>query len=361
MRYIAGPANIIADALSRSTLHSVNSSFIDFASLAAAQNDTELSELRNNPSVQLRDIPLLTGAIKIACDMSTGSPRPYVPPNFRRSIFDHFHSLSHPSIRATTKLITDRFLWTGMRKDIRSWARTCLQCQRCKVYRHTVTQPGRFTLPDSRFRHVHIDLVGPLPSSNGFSYILTCIDRFTRWPVATPIRDSLTETVAKAFLESWVSYFGTPATIITDRGSQFTSSLFRELRNLLGSDHFTTTAYHPASNGLVERFHRQLKAAIMTTASIQWTEQLPLILLGLRNTIKEDLGCSPADLVFGTTLRLPGEMVVDSRVTGEMDPASFSSRLKAFMRHLKPSDTRYTPRSSQMHKDLFTCPYVLCV
>ena len=109
LRYIDGPANFIADALSRSTLHSLDSSFVDFSALAVDQQDTELSDLRNNPSLQIRDIPLLTGSTKIACDMSTGSPRPYVPRNFRRNIFEHFHSLSHPSNRSSTKLITDRF------------------------------------------------------------------------------------------------------------------------------------------------------------------------------------------------------------------------------------------------------------
>ena len=94
------------------------------------------------------------------------------------------------------------------------------------MYRHTITPPGRFSLPDSRFQHVHIDLVGPLPPSNGFSYIFTCVDRYTRWPVATPIRDISAEMVAKSFIESWVSNFGSPTTITTDRGCQFTSALF---------------------------------------------------------------------------------------------------------------------------------------
>ena len=85
------------------------------------------------------------------------------------------------------------------------------------MYRHTITLPGCFSFPDSRFQYVHIDLVGPLPPSNGFSYIFTCVDRYTRWPVATPIRDISAETVAKSFIESWVSNFGSPATITTDR------------------------------------------------------------------------------------------------------------------------------------------------
>ena len=82
-------------------------------------------------------------------------------------------------------------------KDIRFWSRNCLHCQRCKVYRHT-TPPGCFSLPDSCFQHVHIDLVGPLPPSNGFSYIFTCVDRYKT--LACRDSDPL-KTVAKSFIE----------------------------------------------------------------------------------------------------------------------------------------------------------------
>ncbi len=57
-----------------------------------------------------------------------------------------------------------------------------------------------FSSPDARFSHVHLDLVGPLPLSNGQTFLLTCVDRFTRWAEAIPISYSKTETVVRAFL-----------------------------------------------------------------------------------------------------------------------------------------------------------------
>ena len=109
--------------------------------------------------------------------MSTGLPKPYVPSELCHTVFDAFHSLSHPSIRVTQYLITAHYVLSNINSDIRKWAQTCLKCQKCKVQRHTVTPLGTLATPDIRFDNIHI---GPLPPFNGYTYILTCIDCFTR-------------------------------------------------------------------------------------------------------------------------------------------------------------------------------------
>ncbi|BHF71885.1 hypothetical protein SprV_0401494600 [Sparganum proliferum] len=362
IQHVHGKENVVADALSRIQVNSVTSHAIDFTLMADAQRtDDDLSHYRHtDSSLILRDVPLPTQAGTITCDISTGHDRPFVPATMRRQVFDTLHGLSHPGVRATVKLISDRFVWPHINRDVRRWVRSCLPCQRVKIHRHTVTSPGTFTTPDARFSHVHIDLVGPLPPSNGSTYLLTCIDRFTRWPVAVPIPDTCAETMAKAFSSHWVSDFGVPATVTTDRGFQLESTLFRELTSLLGTERLRTTAYHPQANGLVERFHRHLKTALMAQSDpSRWTDNLPLVMLSLRSTIKADIGCTAADLVYGTSLRLPGELVSPSEKLTSFEPCSYVDRLRTAMRTFRATPTRVSPTRSFIPPNLDTCDFVL--
>ena len=365
IQHIKGVDNVVADILSRSTLSTVTSSqsTINFSELARAQeNDNELQQLRNSgtTSLVLTDQPLPTGPGTIVCDTSTGVSRPYVSPVFRRAVFEILQCLSHPGIRASQRLVSQRYVWPNMHSDIRQWTRACTRCQTCKVQRHTRAPLGSFAPTSRRFDHVHVDLVGPLPSSGGYTYLLTCIDRFTRWPEAIPITNITAPTVALAFLTGWVARFGVPSRLTSDRGAQFHSDLWRTLMSLLGVHHTQTTSYHPAANGMVERFHRQLKAAIMARDSSRWIESLPVVLLGLRATVKQDLDACPSELVYGTALRLPGEYFSPGSASERNITASdFAVRLAEHMRSLRAPETQHHAKPLvYLPPSLETCSHV---
>lgn len=235
------------------------------------------------------------------------------------------------------RLICDRFVWQGMARDIRHWARACVACQRAKVSRHIVAPLNPLPMPVKRFDSLHVDLVGPLPASQGFTYLLTIVDRFTRWPEAIPLSDISAITCARAFLYHWVSRHGVPSTLTSDRGRQFVSELWRRTASMLGAATNTTTSYHPQSNGLVERMHRTMKAALKAklAADPNWVDALPLVMLGMRAAVKEDLNCSAAEMVFGEALRLPGEFFVSAEGDWNADPV-FVSDLRQTIRQLRP-------------------------
>ena len=364
IRHIKGEDNPVADALSRcciDALSVVGVEGIDFEQMAVAQKeDTEIMSSRFC-SLTIKPFPLQSDTV-LLCYISTGVPRPLVPLSLQRTVFCALHSLAHPGIRATQRLVSARFVWPHLNTDVRNWARSCVQCQRIIMQRHVSAPIGTFALPDTRFSHIHVDIVGPLPTVQGFRYLLTVVNRFTRWQEAIPLMDITASSVARAFVSGWISRFGVPAMLTTDRGSQFESGLVKELTSLLGCTRIRTTAYHPSANGLVERFHRQLKpslTAVKETTGTNWVDPLPLVLLGLRTTLKQDLNCSTAELVYGTTLRIPGEFVSPSPDNLAADPTTYVTQLKRTMASLRATAPRTNNHQVPfMPNDLVTCPYV---
>ena len=207
-------------------------------------------------------------------------------------------------MRTTRKLVANKFVWNGLQKQVGTWAKQCIACQSSKVQAHIKAPLEKFSVPHSRFDHIHVDLVGPLPPSNGFTHLLTVIDGFSRWPEAIPLNNTDSSSCAQALVFHWIARFGVPLDLSSDRGPQFTSQLRTSISRLLGTQLHHTTAYHPQSNGLVERFHRHLKSALRARLTgPNWMQELPWVLLEIRTAPKDDLGCSSADMVYGSPLQ----------------------------------------------------------
>ena len=319
VRHVPGASNVVADLLSRPPPSVDSASLANHLDLSALARDQRLDaaqfdHLKRDSSLKiaLQDLPGSDPAVRILCDTSQGSPRVLVPESWRRRVFNHFHGLGHTGGRATLRDLRQRFVWFGMSRDILLWARSCPDCLASKVSRH-VKSPLQHRPPaDHRFSSVHVDLVGPLPSSGGMRYLFTMIDRFTRSLEVVPLSSMTAVDCARALLHHWIARFGVPSDITTDQGRQFTSEVWAELHRVLGIRPLRTTAYHPQANGMIERTHRVLKERLMArNSSSSWIDHLPAVLLSIRSSVREDSGVSPAELVFGSPLRLPGQLLPD--------------------------------------------------
>lgn len=360
IQHIHGKHNVVSDCLSR--FNEVSSFSLNDLPVTQNQDDELQHLIKNTPNsskIQMKLVQIPDSKDKVWCEVSNGKNRPFIPKVWRQKIFDSLHSLSHPGVRATRKLVSSKYFWPQMNVDTGYWAKSCMGCQRSKVSRHIKSPFAKFDIPSGRFQHVHIDIVGPLPISNGFTYILTIVDRFTRWPEAIPMRDMTALTVATIFYQEYITRFGIPSVVTTDQGTQFESKLFRDLIKLIGSSRIRTTPYNPKANGMVERFHRQLKASLKARCNTtHWSSELPTVLLGIRTSIKKDLDCTPAEMVYGQPLVVPGELFIQKSETKLID-SEFITNLRKNMNNILP-----TPPREQKQTDIFlpktldTCTHV---
>jgi cleavage and polyadenylation specificity factor subunit 1 len=166
IQHIAGADNIVADMLSRPPAAictvAATDAVVDYAAIAAHQPLCPDTARAAASSLQL--LPLHLHGSSLLCDVSRGAPRPLIPAADRLAVFTAFHTLAHPGARATRRLMAARVVWRGMSSDITAWVRDCQHCQRAKVTAQPAAAVEPIPVPHRRFSHIHVDLVGPLPS-----------------------------------------------------------------------------------------------------------------------------------------------------------------------------------------------------
>ena len=230
----------------------------------------------------------------------------------RQQILNEYHDLplgGHAGTWRTYKRIKMLYYWPNMLTDINRHIRRCQLCKRNKTHRRTRMPLQITSTSDHPFQRVAFDIVGPLPTTeNGNNYLLTFQDDLSKFSGAIPIQNQESTTVAKALCEQYITKYGIPEKILTDQGSNFMSKTFNDLCKLLKLKHLTTTAYHPQTNGALEKSHNTLKEYLRSFTDIDrnnWDEMCHYAIFVYNTTPHCSTNYTPHELVYGRPALIP--------------------------------------------------------
>jgi transposase InsO family protein len=232
-----------------------------------------------------------------------------------RLLHEYHHGAAHPGIIHMYDNMREKVWWPSMKKDIYRYVGACHECQAHKRDKlKTLVRP--MSLPTRPWSHIAIDHVGPLPTSNGgHKHILTITDRYTRYAEAVPVPDTSARTTAEALVERIICRYGAFDVLLSDRGPAFTSELFSHMLTAFGIRHIKTTAFHPKSNGGVERFNKTLKRMLKLWVNQQhtdWDVLLPFALFAYNTSVHSTLKETPFYLNFARQARSVTDDVTDT-------------------------------------------------
>ena len=204
------------------------------------------------------------------------------------------------------------YWWTGMRGYVTRWTRGCLVCATHSTGR--AVRPPLTPIPVAGpFDRVGVDVIQFPRSHHGNQYAVVFVDYLTKWPEVFAVPDQTAATIAKLLVGEIVSRHGVPAEILSDRGRAFLSGLMKEVERLLGFHKANTSAYHPQTDGLVERFNRTLTTMLAKTVEKggkDWDQHLPFVLFAYRAAQQQSTQESPFYLLYGRDPRLPIDSVL---------------------------------------------------
>lgn len=247
-----------------------------------------------------------------------------VPTKLRKSILQNYHDClaggGHFGIKKTFASIKEKYFWPKMFQDINDYVKSCDVCQRTKVNRRQNRVPLHPLPVEGRFSRIHIDILCSLPKTKeGYQYILLIVDSFTKWTECFPLRTQEAKEIADILYSEFITRYGAPRSIVSDRGRNFMSKLVSALCELFEIKRHHTSSYHPQSNATVERANStllQTLRAFVRKDQMNWPKLIPSIMMAFRSSPNtETTGFSPYEMVFGDVMNLPIDTTLIPKAT----------------------------------------------
>ena len=246
----------------------------------------------------------------------------------------------HLGINKTYNKITKHFYWPQIWHCVAEFCKTCHICQMVGKPNQKIPVAPLKPIPafEEPFSKVIIDCVGPLPKAKSRNqYLLTIMCASTRFPEAIPLTNITAPKISKA-LVNFFTIVGLPKEIQSDQGSNFMSGLFQQVVFQLGAKQIKSSAYHPESQGALERFHSTLKNMISTYCldnEKDWDEGISLLLFAVRESVQESLGFSPFELVFGHSVHGPLKLLKENWLSENTESLNLLDYVSKFRDKLK--------------------------
>ena len=235
------------------------------------------------------------------------------PTKIRRTIVETAHltlEAGHGGKERTTNRIKLAYWWPGITTDVEKFVQNCPICQRAKSPLPKPAPLQSMPVPLGPNNRVHIDLMGPLRTSdNGNKFVMVMTDAFTKWVELVAITDKSAKTVSQQFFERWICRFSAPLMILTDQGKEFNNSVLNEICQLWDIEKKRTSPFHPQTNSSTESYNRSLikylKAMLADQTTLDWEALLPCAAMAYNCHVHRSTQDSPFFLTFMHDPRLP--------------------------------------------------------
>ena len=224
--------------------------------------------------------------------------RVVIPQQLKKRMLEELHE-GHLGIVKMKSVARNHLWWPGIDREIEEVTRSCEGCQQMKRNpKLTPLHPREF--PGGPWRRIHLDFAGPIEGK----MLLVIVDAYSKWPEVVVMEEVTAERTVEE-LRNTLARWGLPLQIVTDNGPQFISETFRRFMKLNNIKHITTSPYHPATNGLAERFVQTLKQSLRVSKKEDRTLQhrVATFLINYRNASHSTTEESPAQLMIGRELR----------------------------------------------------------
>ena len=286
-----------------------------------------------------------------------GSRQIVVPWSLRPRLLwlEHFPVVAaHPGVSKMYAAMRRRFYWRNMYKEVEETVRHCTVCSKNRVTERKRTSFLKLFPASEPLDFVAMDILGPLPKTeHGNRFLLVISDRFSKLTRTVPLRTITALGVAKAFCDAWVFSYGPPRYLLTDNGTQFNAKFFLAVCRELGIAKIFTTAYHPQTNGQVERFNRTIINSLrgyVERRQNDWDEYTSAITFGYNCRVHSSLQLAPFELILS---RPPPTLSVGpSEAEAQDTPASAKLRFLTRIKELVPlAQTRLSEAQAQYKRN----------